>query len=203
MPVRTLIRHRQSLVEYLLAVCLERSIAVETNMACLTSILQTLLASLESLVQRTPTKSVNQMQASLSSIYLVIEWEAFYLLIDHVLFIVRKELFSSSTSTIKSQQKMEQLLMTAPMTEQFLRTLRFLLQFTPNLSEHIHGHVLNLLSVMFFITQHDSSLAIQIIQRLLRTFQLYQQQSIGKANRQRNYRTCSFDLSSRHGQYRL
>ena len=156
----------------------ERSIAVETNMACLKSILQSLLAFLESLVQRTPTKSDNQMPTSLSSIYLVIEWEAFYLLLDHVLFIVRKELFSSSTSTIKSQQKMEQLLMTAPMTEQFLRTLRFLLQFTPNLSEHIHGHVLNLLSVMFFITQHDSSLAIQIIQRLLRTFQLYQQQSI-------------------------
>jgi hypothetical protein len=31
---------------------------------------------------------------------------------------------------------------------------------------------------MFFITQHDPSLAIQIIQRLLTTFQLYQQQSI-------------------------
>jgi hypothetical protein len=66
------------------------------------------------------------------------------------------------------------------MTEQFLRTLTFLLQFTPNLSEHIHGHVLNLLSCMFFITQHDQSLAIQIIQRLLSTFQLYQQQSISK-----------------------
>jgi hypothetical protein len=36
---------------------------------------------------------------------------------------------------------------------------------------------------MFFITQHDSSLAIQIIQRLLTTFQLYQQQSIGKNKR--------------------
>jgi hypothetical protein len=118
----------------------------------------------------------------LSSIYLVIEWEAFYLLIDHVLFIIRKELFSSTSSIIKSQQKMEELLMTSAMTEQFLRTLRFLLQFTPNISEHIHGHVLNLLSVMFFITKHDPSLAIQIIQRLLTTFQLYQQQSIGKKN---------------------
>ncbi|CAF1030840.1 unnamed protein product [Adineta steineri] len=153
-------------------------VVVETNMSCLKSILQSLLGCLESLVQRTPNKTDNQIDTSLSSIYLIIEWEAFYLLIDHVLFIVRKELFSSSTSTIKSQQKMEQLLMTSTMTEQFLRTLRFLLQFTPNLSEHIHGHVLNLLSVMFFITQHDPPLAIQIIQRLLQTFQLYQQQSI-------------------------
>ena len=151
-------------------------ILVETNMSRLQSILQSLLVFLESLVQRTPNKVENEN--SLSSIYLIIEWEAFYLLIDHVLFIVRKELFSSSTTTIKSQQQMEQLLMTSTMTEQFLRTLRFLLQFTPNLSEHIHGHVLNLLSVMFFITQHDPSLAIQIIQRLLTTFQLYQQQSI-------------------------
>ena len=143
------------------------------NMSCLKSILQQLLCGLESLVQRTPNKSI-----PLTSDYLIIEWEAFYLLIDHVLFIVRKELFSSSTSTIKSQQKIEQLLITPTMTEQFLNTLRFLLQFTPDLSEHIHGHVLNLLSVMFFITQHDSSLAIQIIQRLLTTFQLYQQQSI-------------------------
>jgi hypothetical protein len=149
-------------------------------MSCLKSILQSLLGFLESLVQRTPNKTDNQIETFLSSIYLIIEWEAFYLLIDHVLFIVRKELFSSSTLTIKSQQKMEQLLMTSTMTEQFLRTLRFLLQFTPNLSEHIHGHVLNLLSVMFFITQHDPSLAIQIIQRLLTTFQLYQQQSISK-----------------------
>ncbi|CAF2829542.1 unnamed protein product, partial [Rotaria sp. Silwood2] len=160
----------------------ERSIVVETNMSCLKSILQSLLAFLESLVQRTPTKTNNHIQTSLSSIYLIIEWEAFYLLIDHVLFIVRKELFSSSTSIIKSQQKMEQLLMTSTMTEQFLRTLRFLLQFTPSLSEHIHGHILNLLAVMFFITKHDPSLAIQIIQRLLRTFQLYQQQSIADTN---------------------
>lgn len=139
------------------------------NMSCLKSILQQLLYGLESLVQRTPMKSDH---------YLIIEWEAFYLLFDHVLFIVRKELFSSSTSTIKSQQKIEQLLLTPSITEQFLNTLKFLLQFTPNFSEHIHGHVLNLLSVMFFITQHDSSLAIQIIQRLLTTFQLYQQQAI-------------------------
>lgn len=144
------------------------------NMSCLKSILQQLLLGLESLVQRTPNKSIEQNP--LTSDYLIIEWEAFYLLIDHVLFIVRKELFSSSTSTIKSQQKIEQLLITPSMTEQFLNTLRFLLQFTPDLSEHIHGHVLNLLSVMFFITQHDSSLAIQIIQRLLTTFQLHQQQ---------------------------
>ncbi|CAF0989465.1 unnamed protein product [Rotaria sp. Silwood1] len=160
----------------------ECSIVVQTNMSCLKSILQCLLGFLESLVQRTPTKIDNQIQSSLSSIYLIIEWEAFYLLIDHVLFIVRKELFSSSTSIIKSQQKMEQHLMTSTMTEQFLRTLRFLLVFTPNLSEHIHGHVLNLLSVMFFITKHDPSLAIQIIQRLLTTFQLYQQHSIAGTN---------------------
>ncbi|CAF1351911.1 unnamed protein product [Adineta ricciae] len=154
------------------------AVVVETNTSCLKSILQSLLACLESLVQRTPNKTDNQISNSLSSIYLVIEWEAFYLLFDHVLFIVRKELFSSSTSTIKSQQKMEELIMTSTMTEQFLRTLRFLLQFTPNLSEHIHGHVLNLLSVMFFVTQHDPTLAIQIIKRLLTTFQHYQQQSI-------------------------
>jgi hypothetical protein len=126
---------------------------------------------LESLIQRTPTNSVS---TSLSSIYLIIEWEAFYLLLDHVLFIIRKELFSGKTSIIES------LLMTSNMTEQFLRTLKFLLQFTPDLSEHIHGHVLNLLSCMFFITKHDQTLAIQIIQRLLTTFQLYQQQSISK-----------------------
>ena len=147
---------------------------------CLKSILQSLLGFLESLVQRTPNKTDNQISTSLSSIYLIIEWEAFYLLIDHVLFIIRKELYSSSSSIKKNQEKIEELLMTSTMTEQFLRTLRFLLQFTPHLSEHIHGHVLNLLSVMFFITKHDPSLAIQIIQRLLTTFQLYQQQSIGK-----------------------
>lgn len=149
-------------------------------MSCLKSILQSLLGFLESLVQRTPNKTDQQMQTSLSSIYLIIEWEAFYLLIDHVLFMVRKELYSSSTFITKSQSKMEQLLMTSTITEQFLRTLRFLLQFTPNLSEHIHGHVLNLLSVMFFITKHDPTLAIQIIQRLLTTFQHYQQQSLSK-----------------------
>jgi hypothetical protein len=149
-------------------------------MLCLKTILQSLLSCLESLVQRTPNKTDDQMSTSLSSIYLIIEWEAFYLLFDHVLFIVRKQLFTSSTSTIKSQQKMAQLLMTSTMTDEFLRTLRFLLQFRPNLSEHIHGHVLNLLAVMFFVTQHDAPLAIQIIQRLLLTFQLYQQQSIGK-----------------------
>ena len=152
----------------------DENVLVETNMSCLKSILQHLLVFLETLVQRTP----NQTDHSLASNYLIIEWEAFYLLLDHVLFVVRKELFSSSTLTIQSQQKMEQLLMTSTMTEQFLRTLRFLLQFTPNLSEHIHGHVLNLLSIMFFITQHEPTLAIQIIQRLLTTFQLYQQQSI-------------------------
>ena len=146
-------------------------------MSCLKSILQSLLAFLESLVQRTPNKTDNQ----LSSIYLIIEWEAFYLLIDHVLFIIRKELFSSLIST-KSQQIMEELLMTTNITEQFLHTLKFLLQFTPNLSEHIHGHVLNLLSVMFFITKHDQTLSIQIIQRLLTTFKLYQQKSINSIN---------------------
>ena len=149
-------------------------------MSCLKSILQQLLSFLESLVQRTPRRIDSQPQTSLSSIYLIIEWEAFYLLFDHVLFIIRKELFSSSTSTIRSRQEMERLLMTSAITEQFLRTLTFLLQFTPDLSEHIHGHVLNLLSVMFFITKHDSSLAIQIIQRLLQTFRLNQEQSIGK-----------------------
>ncbi len=147
---------------------------MEMNMLCLKSILENLFIYLESLVQRTPDSM------SLSSIYLIIEWEAYYLLLDHVLFVIRKELFSSSTSIIKSQEKFQSLLMTPAMTEQFLRTGKFLLQFTPNFSEHIHGHVLNLLSCMFFITQHDQKLAIEIIQRLLTTFQLYQQQSIGK-----------------------
>lgn len=77
---------------------------VETNMSCLRSILQHLLVFLESLVQRTPTKNDNQIVPSLSSAYLIIEWEAFYLLMDHVLFVVRKELFSSSNLTIKSQK---------------------------------------------------------------------------------------------------
>ncbi|CAF0769811.1 unnamed protein product [Rotaria sordida] len=148
------------------------------NMSCLRSILENLFIYLESLVQRTPNKTCNSISTSLSSIYLIIEWEAFYLLLDHVLFIVRKELFSSSTITIKFQEKCHSLLITSTIKEQFLRTLKFLLQFTPNLSEHIHGHVLNLLSCMFFITQHDQTLAIQIIQRLLTTFQSYQQQSI-------------------------
>ncbi|CAF1381303.1 unnamed protein product [Adineta steineri] len=151
---------------------------IERNMSCLKSMLENLFIYLESLVQRTPNKTQN----SLSSIYLIIEWEAFYLLLDHVLFIIRKELFSSSTLTIKSAEKFQSLLMTSTLTEQFLRTLKFLLQFTPDLSEHIHGHVLNLLSCMFFITQHDQTLAIQIIQRLLTTFQLYQQQSINGIN---------------------
>ena len=153
---------------------LDRSVDIKTNMSCLKSIVENLFIYLESLIQRTPSKTSNSSSTSLSSIYLIIEWEAFYLLLDHVLFIIRKELFSSSTSIIES------LLITSTMTEQFLRTLKFLLQFTPNLSEHIHGHVLNLLSCMFFITKHDQSLAIQIIQRLLTTFQFYQQQSMSK-----------------------
>jgi len=153
---------------------------MEMNISCLKSILEKLFIYLESLVQRTPNKTSDSLSISLSSIYLIIEWEAFYLLLDHVLFIIRKELFSSSTSLIKSQEKFQSLLMTPTMTEQFLRTGKFLLQFIPNLSEHIHGHVLNLLSCIFFITQHDQKLAIDIIQRLLTTFQLYQQQSIGK-----------------------
>ncbi len=152
-------------------------------MACLKSILEHLFMYLESLVQRTPNKISNSLSMPLSSIYLIIEWEAYYLLLDHVLFVIRKELFSSSTSIIKSQQKFQSLLMTPTMTEQFLRTGKFLLQFIPTLSEHIHGHVLNLLSCMFFITQHDQKLAIEIIQRLLTTFQSYQQQSIGKKNK--------------------
>lgn len=146
------------------------------NMSVLRSILKNLFIYLESLVQRTPTEASDSVSPSLSSIYLIIEWEAFYLLFDHVLYVVRKEVFSSSTSAIKFQT----LLITPTMTEQFLRTLKFLLQFTPGLSEHIHGHVLNLLSCMFFITLHDQTLAIQIIQRLLTTFQSYQQQAVGK-----------------------
>lgn len=153
----------------------ECSLIVETNMSCLKSILQRLLAVLESLIQRTPTKS-----DALISTYLIIEWEAFYLLFDHVLFVVRKEFFSSSTSTLKSEEKMKNLLMTSSMCEQFLRTVRFLLQFSPNFNEHIHGHVLNLLAVMFFVSQHDSTLAIQIIERLLNTFQHYQRQSMNE-----------------------
>ncbi|CAF2583623.1 unnamed protein product [Rotaria sp. Silwood2] len=148
------------------------------NMSCLKLILENLFIYLESLVQRTPNKTCNSMSSSLSSIYLIIEWEAFYLLLDHILFIIRKELFSSSATTIKFQEKFQLLLITPTIKEQFLRTLKFLLQFIPNLSEHIHGHVLNLLSCMFFITQHDQPLAIQMIQRLLTTFQSYQQQSI-------------------------
>ncbi|CAF1208474.1 unnamed protein product [Adineta ricciae] len=156
----------------------ERSNEIETNVLCLKSMLENLFVYLESLVQRTPTKTTN----SLLSIYLIIEWEAFYLLLDHVLFLIRKELFSSSNLSRISQEKFQTLLMPPTMTEQLLRTLKFLLQFTPNLSEHIHGHVLNLLSCMFFITQHEPSLPIQIIQRLLSTFQMYQQQAINGTN---------------------
>jgi hypothetical protein len=144
------------------------------NLICLTSIVEHLLAYLESLVQRTPEKSSD----SLSSMYLIIEWEAFYLLLDHVLFILRKEL--TPTSSITNQ------FLTPTISAQFLRVGKFLLQFTPNFSEHIHGHVLNLLSCLFFITQHDQNLAIEIIQRLLTTFQFYQQQSIGKFSSLRN-----------------
>ncbi|CAF3438746.1 unnamed protein product [Rotaria socialis] len=151
---------------------------IEMNMLCLKLILENLFIYLESLVQRTPNKTSDSLSTSLSSKYLIIEWEACYLLIDHVLFIVRKELFSSSASAIKFQEKFQLLLITPAIKEQFLRTLKFLLQFTPNLSEHIHGHVLNLLSCMFFITEHDQALAIQIIQRLLTTFQTYQEQAI-------------------------
>jgi len=150
-------------------------------MSCLKSILENLFVYLESLIQRTPSeKTTDSSSLTLSSIYLIIEWEAFYLLLDHVLFIIRKELYSSSISIIKSQEKFESLLMTSIMKEKFLHTGKFLLQFIPNLSEHIHGHVLNLLSCLFFITQHDQKLSIDIIQRLLTTFQLYQKQSIGK-----------------------
>lgn len=149
-------------------------------MGCLKSILENLFIYLESLIQRTPSKTSNILSTSLSSIYLIIEWEACYLLIDHVLFIVRKELFPSSTSSMKFQEKFQSLLLTEKIKDQFLRTLKFLLQFTPGLSEHIHGHVLNLLSCMFFITEHDQTLAIHIIQRLLTTFQSYQEQAIGK-----------------------
>ncbi|CAF1493235.1 unnamed protein product [Rotaria sordida] len=44
---------------FFLDIVAERSIVVETNMSCLQSILQSLLAFLESLVQRTPTKTDN------------------------------------------------------------------------------------------------------------------------------------------------
>lgn len=155
---------------------------IEGNTACLKSILENLFIYLESLIQRTPNKTLNSISESLSSIYLIIEWEACYLIIDHILFIVRKELFSSSALTIKYQEKFQTLLLTASIQEQFLRTLKFLLQFTPNLSEHIHGHVLNLLSSMFFIAEHDQTLSIKIIQRLLTTFQSFQEQAIGMKN---------------------
>ncbi|CAF4087741.1 unnamed protein product [Rotaria sordida] len=72
---------------FFLDIVAERSIVVETNMSSLQSILQSLLAFLESLVQRTPTKTDNEIQTSLSSIYLITEWAAFQVLIDHVLFI--------------------------------------------------------------------------------------------------------------------
>jgi len=156
----------------------ETTAADEKNVACLRSIIQNLFTCLESLVQRTPNKSVASNSTSLTTIYTIIEWEAFYLLLDHILFIIRQELFTSSTLINSTQEKLASLLMTTPINNDFLRTVRFLLQFTPDLSEHIHGYVLNLLSCMFFITSQDSSLAIQIIQRLLNTYQFYQQQSI-------------------------
>ena len=137
------------------------------NITCLRTIVENLFVALESLVQRTPDKPSN----SLSSIYLIIEWEACYLLLDHILFTLRKEL----SSTMKFQS----LFLIPSMTTQFLHASQFLLQFTPNFSEHIHGHVLNLLSCLFFISQHDQNLSIAIIQRLLSTFQHYQEQSIG------------------------
>lgn len=136
-------------------------------MTCLRTIVENLFGALESLVQRTPDKPSN----SLSSIYVIIEWEACYLLLDHILFILRKELFS---------MKFQSLFLIPSMTTQFVHVSQFLLQFTPNFSEHIHGHVLNLLSCLFFISQHDQNLAIAIIQRLLSTFQHYQEQSIGR-----------------------
>ncbi|CAF4983732.1 unnamed protein product, partial [Rotaria sp. Silwood1] len=169
----------QKLIKSFIGLFFTETVAnIEMNMSCLKSILENLFIYLESLVQRTPNQTCNTISTSLSSIYLIIEWEALYLLLDHVLFIVRKQLFSSSSTTTKFQEKFQSLLITSTIKEQFLRTLKFLLQFTPSLSEHIHGHVLNLLSCMFFITQHDQTLAIQIIQRLLTTFQSYQQQSI-------------------------
>lgn len=158
----------------------ERPIDIEKNVTCLRSILLHLFTCLESMIQRTPNKSPQIDEQSILSIFLIIEWEAFYLLFDHIFFIVRQELYSSSTLTIKSQQTIESILMSNDLIEQFLRTMKFLLQFTPNLSEHIHGHVLNLLSCLFFITQRDSSIGIQLIQRLLNTYQFYQEQSISK-----------------------
>ena len=83
-------------------------------------------------------------------------------------------------AAIKYHQSIESLLMSRSIIDQFVHSIKLLLQFTPNLSEHIHGHVLNLLACLFFMTQHDSSLAIQIIQRLLNTFQYYQEQSISE-----------------------
>nr|ACI90395.1 exportin 5-like protein [Philodina roseola] len=156
----------------------ERTINVESTISCLRSIVQNLFNYLESLVQRTPSKTINLTSTSLTSIYTIIEWEAFYLLLDHILFIIRQELFTSSTSINRTQEKIGSIFMTTTISGHFLRTVRFLLQFTPDLSEHIHGYVLNLLSCMFFITSQDASLAIQIIQRLLNTYQFYQQQSI-------------------------
>ena len=149
-------------------------------MSSLKLILEKLFIYLETLIQHTSNKTCDSLSTSLSCIYLIIEWEAFYLLFDHILFIIGKELFSSSTLIIKSQENFRSLLMSSSMIEQFLHTLKVLLQFTPNLSEHIHGYVLNLLSCMFFISQNDQVLSVQIIQRLLTTFQTYQQQSIGK-----------------------
>ena len=159
---------------------LERPVDFERNFSCLRSILLNLFTYLESMIQRTANKTDENIEQSLLSIYLIIEWEAFYLLFDHIFFVIRGELYSSATTTIKSQQNIESMLMTTNVTEQFLRTTTFLLQFTPNLSEHIHGHVLNLLSCLFFITQRDSSIAVQLIQRLLNTYQFYQEQSISK-----------------------
>jgi len=149
------------------------------NMLTLKSILEKLFIYLETLVQRTPNHSIESENLSLQSTYLIIEWEACYLLLDHVLFVVCKALFPS-TSIRPQIEQCRNLLLTSNLTEHFLRTTKFLLQFTPNLSEHIHGHVLNLLSCLFFIAQHEQQLAVDIIQRLLTTFQSYQQHLIGR-----------------------
>lgn len=146
-------------------------------MSTLKSMLEKLFLYLESLIQRTPNRSSDSELLSLSSTYLIIEWEACYLLLDHVLFVIHKELFPS---TMKSPEKFRSYILIPAVIEQFLRITKYLLQFTPNLSEHIHGHVLNLLSCLFFITLYEQKLAIDIIQRLLTTFQLYQQHSIGR-----------------------
>ncbi|CAF0866997.1 unnamed protein product, partial [Didymodactylos carnosus] len=146
-----------------------------TNMNYLNSILKYVMQYLINLIQRTPTELNHQ--SSVITAYLINEWESLYLLIDHILFVLRKHLFPQNINNNLAIQQ-QQLLMKPDLIEQFLYTIKYLLQFTPSTNENIYGYVLNILSVMFFVTNYDQTLIIQILQRLLTTYQHYQQQSL-------------------------